>query len=145
MQQCLWNLEEMENSFSLDLSFSTGNVRMKSLSEIRKAAANISKVKLQLVPQPLVQCIPCLCSQAYQLIPRRLSSEQQQMLLYKTKVCPIILCIERSRRCSCRKIPSYRRVVYTPHSSIMPKHLGQVRIAAASKLRHFPAQVYTGR
>lgn len=71
----LRDMEEMENSFSLDLSFSTGNVRMRSLSEIRKAAAKISKFKLQLVPQPLIQLFTSLCSQVYQLIPRMLSSK----------------------------------------------------------------------
>lgn len=65
----------MENSFSLDLSFSTRNVTIRSLSEIKKAAAKISKVKLQFVPQPLIQLIICFCSQAYQLIPRMLSSK----------------------------------------------------------------------
>lgn len=49
----LEGMEEVENSFSLDLSFSTGNVRMRHLREMRNAAAKFSKVKLQLVPQPL--------------------------------------------------------------------------------------------
>lgn len=83
----LRDMEEVENSFSLDLSFSTGNVRMRSLSEIRKAAAKISKFKLQLVPQPLIQLVTCLCSQVYQLIPRMLSSKWQQTLLYKNLRC----------------------------------------------------------
>lgn len=127
----------MENSCSLDLNFSTRIIRM------RKAVAKISKVKLQLVPQPLISC---LCSQAYQLIPRMLSSKWQPTLIYKTRVHPIILCIYRSQRCSSRKVPSYRRVVHAPHSSIMPKHLGQVRIAGVSEVAPcFPAQVYTGR
>lgn len=30
IQQCLCNLEEVENSFSLDLSFSTRHVRMRT-------------------------------------------------------------------------------------------------------------------
>lgn len=71
----LRDIEEVENSFSLDLSFSTRNVRMRRLSEIRKAAAKISKFRLQLGPQPLIQLITCLCSQVYQLIPRMLSSK----------------------------------------------------------------------
>lgn len=58
----LRGMEEMENSFSLDLSFSTRNGRMRRLSEIRKAAAKVSKVKLQFVPQPLIQLIICCCS-----------------------------------------------------------------------------------
>lgn len=68
IQQHLCNPEEVENSLSLDLSFSTQNVRTRTLSEIRKAAAKISKVKLQLVPQPLIQLITSLCSRMYQLI-----------------------------------------------------------------------------
>lgn len=66
IQQCQRNLEETENSFSLDLSFSTQNIRTRTSSEIWKAAARISKVKLQLVPQPLIQLITCLCSRMYQ-------------------------------------------------------------------------------
>lgn len=51
------------------------NVRTRTLSEIRKAAAKISKVKLQLVPQPLIQLITSLYSRMYQLILSMLRSE----------------------------------------------------------------------
>lgn len=67
----------------------------------------------------------------------------------KSYSVPIIICIWRSQRCSCRKcLPAgrHRRVVYTTDSSIMPKHLGQERIASASKAPLcFPAQVNTGK
>lgn len=61
----LGSTEEVENSFSLDLSFSTWNVRVGRLSEIRKAVAKISKVKLWLVPQPLAQLVTCPSSGAH--------------------------------------------------------------------------------
>lgn len=84
----LEGMEEVENSFSLDLSFSTGNVRTRHLREMRNAAAKISKVKLQLVPQPLTPLTTCLCSQVYWSVPGTLSFKRQQALLYTTEVCP---------------------------------------------------------
>lgn len=57
------------------LKFSTQHERMRTGNEIRKAGAKISKVKLQLVPQSLIQLTTCLCSRMYQLIPSMPRSE----------------------------------------------------------------------
>lgn len=107
-----------------------------SLNAIRKAAAKITQVRLQLVAQLPTELRSCP-AHSTPVIPRTPGSTGQQTLPCKTEVCPSAAVP--------RNIPSYSRMVCAPHSSVTPQQLGWAGIAGASKAPLcFPAQVCTG-